>query len=578
MNTEEPMYEWNTVPWKQVERKVFKLQKRIYRASLRGDVKTVHRLQRLLTKSWSGKVLAVRRVTQDNQGRKTAGIDGVKSLTPKQRLNLVQELSFKNKAKPTRRVWIPKPGTEEKRPLGIPTINDRALQALVKLALEPEWEARFEPNTYGFRPGRSCHDAVEAIFAAINKSAKYILDADISKCFDKIDHKALLDKLNTTKEIRNAIKGWLEAGVVDNGELYPTKEGTPQGGIISPLLANIALHGLEKVVWDMYPTNPRKQPRLIRYADDFIVIHNDLDTILEAKERIQQWLKGMGLELKPSKTRITHTLEPIEGEVGFDFLGFHFRHYKMTGKHSATHMGRKLGFKTIVEPSPKAVKEHISKTREVIRAHKGASQLALISHLNPIILGWVNYFQRCSCAETFNKLHAVIYQQLLAWAKHRHPHESIGRILNKYWGVNSGWRFSTKDGKTLFRHSDFPKLIVGKINRNASPYDGDWVYWSQRMGKHPDVSQRVAYLLKEQKGQCSSCRNYFSSEDLMEIHHKDGNHKNNRRDNTEILHRHCHDKIHARSVSDNHQTAEEPYAGKLALTVLKPSHKGDLLA
>lgn len=264
MNTvSKPMYEWNQIPWRKLERTIFKLQKRIYRASNRGDVKTVRRLQQLLMKSWGAKCLAVRRVTQDNLGKKTAGVDGIKSLTPKQRLSLLYELKLDVKVSPTRRVWIPKPGKDEKRPLGIPTIKDRALQALVKLALEPEWEARFEPNSYGFRPGRSCQDAVEAIFNTIRYKAKYVLDADIAKCFDHIDHEALLRKLNTSPwrgsadrvlcpptpgTIRRQIRAWLKSGVMDEGQLFPTSEGTPQGGVISPLLANIALHGMEERV------------------------------------------------------------------------------------------------------------------------------------------------------------------------------------------------------------------------------------------------------------------------------------------------------------------------------------------
>src|SRR4029078_2430217 len=196
--TIQPMDGWNTIDWKEIQRHVFKLQTRIYRASSRGDVQTTRKLQRLLTNSRSAKLLAVRRVTQDNQGKKTAGVDGVKALTPSQRLTLVQNLKIDHQAKPVRRVWIPKPGTDEQRPLGIPTIHDRALQTLVKAAIEPEWEARFEPNSYGFRPGRSCHDAIEAIFNATAHLEKYVLDADIAKCFDRINHDALLDKLNTS--------------------------------------------------------------------------------------------------------------------------------------------------------------------------------------------------------------------------------------------------------------------------------------------------------------------------------------------------------------------------------------------
>ncbi|NER31236.1 MAG: group II intron reverse transcriptase/maturase, partial [Symploca sp. SIO1C4] len=322
------MYEWKDINWRKLERSVFKLQKRIYRASNRGDVKLVRRLQKLLISSWGARALAVRRVTQDNQGKKTAGVDGVKSLTPKQRLTLIDKVNLGSKVKPTRRVWIPKPGTVEKRPLGIPTMEDRALQALVKLALEPEWEARFEPNSYGFRPGRSCHDAIGAIFCAIKHKAKYVLDADIAKCFDRINHDVLLSKLNTYPTLRKQIRAWLKAGVMDGKELFPTPEGTPQGGVISPLLANVALHGIEELIMGLAPKFDMRDPRghtygvrdklksvsLIRYADDFVVLHEDLEVIKLCKSEIEKWLNGTGLELKPSKTRITHTLYKLEDE------------------------------------------------------------------------------------------------------------------------------------------------------------------------------------------------------------------------------------------------------------------------
>jgi len=238
----------------------------------------------LLISSRAARALSVRRVTQDNQGKKTAGVDGIKALTPKQRFALINKLLLSNKVKPTRRVWIPKPGTEEKRPLGIPTMHDRALQALIKLGLEPEWEARFEPNSYGFRPGRSCHDAIEAIFNAVKQKSKFVLDADISKCFDRINHDALLKKLNTYPTLRRQIRAWLKAGVMDGNKLFPTPEGTPQGGVISPLLANIALHGMEELIRDLAPKFDMKRSNnvqmarrdkiksvsLIRYADDFV--------------------------------------------------------------------------------------------------------------------------------------------------------------------------------------------------------------------------------------------------------------------------------------------------------------------
>lgn len=421
MNTAlQPMYEWNQTPWRKLERMVYKLQKRIYRASNRGDVKTVRRLQKLLMKSRSAKYLAVRRVTQDNQGKKTAGVDGVKSLTPKQRLKLVEEIKLGSKVSPTRRVWIPKPGREEKRPLGIPTMYDRALQALVKLALEPEWEARFEPNSYGFRPGRSCQDAVQAIFDAIRFKAKYVLDADIAKCFDRIDHKALLNKLNTFPTIRRQIRAWLKAGVMDNLQYFDTSEGTPQGSVISPLLANIALHGME---W-----------------------------------RIKDYL------------------------------------------------------------------------------------------------GWANYYSKVSSKKVFSKLDALIYTKLKTWAKHRHRNKGEKWLANKYWKTIDGdnWVFATRDGNNslrLIKHSSTKITDYAKVKSEASPYDGNLIYWSMKLGKSPQMPKRMALLLKEQKGECPHCGLYFKDGDVIELDHIIPKSKGGKDEykNWQLLHRHCHD---TKTVSD----------------------------
>ncbi|NEQ67347.1 MAG: group II intron reverse transcriptase/maturase, partial [Symploca sp. SIO2D2] len=327
--------EWGTLNWRKLARVVTKLQKRIYRASQRGDIKAVKKLQKTLIRSWSARCIAVRKVTQDNKGKNTAGVDKVKSLNPQQRLKLAKNLKIDHRASALRRIWIPKPGRDEKRPLGIPTIKDRAKQALAKMALEPEWEAKFEETSYGFRPGRSAHDAIEHIFISIGQSAKYVLVTDIAKCFGQINHQELLRKISTFPAMRRQIKAWLKSGVMDGGELFPTNEGTPQGGVISPLLANIALHGMIQNIESQYPKTKRVngkptnwKPCIVQYADNFVVIHPDRSTIMEIKGKISKWLKPIGLVLKDEKTRVCHSLnKSIDEEPGFNFLGFNIKQY-----------------------------------------------------------------------------------------------------------------------------------------------------------------------------------------------------------------------------------------------------------
>ena len=553
--------EWHSINWRKLERRVYKLQKRIYQASQRGDVKALRRLQKTLMNSWSARALSVRRVTQDNTGKKTAGVDGIKSLSPAARLKLVNNLKLGSKVSPTRRVWIPKPGTEEKRPLGIPTMKDRALQALVKMALEPEWEARFEPNSYGFRAGRSCHDAIEAIFNEIRYKAKYVLDADISKCFDRINHVALLNKLNTFPTIRRQIRAWLKAGVMDNMQHYETSEGTPQGGVISPLLANIALHGMENQIKQAFPrktivkkgkyTGYQPGATLIRYADDFVILHKDITVVQRCREIISEWLKDIGLELKPSKTRLTHTLTEMEGEKpGFDFLGFNIRQFAkgkyQSGKNT---QGEKLGFKTIITPSQNKIKVHYDHIARVIDAQKSAPQAALIKRINPIIRGWANYYATVVSKEAYAELDDLVYRKLVAWATHRHPKKSKSWVSKKYWQSMGGdnWVFATrKEGTSPLRlldHADTPILRHVKVKGKSSPYDANLVYWSTRMGNNPEMPTRVSKLLKRQKGKCAHCRLFFRENDVIEIDHKIPKSQGGKDsyDNWELLHRHCHD-------------------------------------
>ncbi|MBK7916615.1 MAG: group II intron reverse transcriptase/maturase [Chloroflexi bacterium] len=549
MNTAtRPMYEWQDLPWKKIEQAVFKLQKRIYQASQRGDTKAIHKLQRLLISSWSARCLAVRRVTQDNRGKNTAGVDGIKSLTPPERLRLAQTLRLSQTACPVRRVWIPKPGKVEKRPLGIPTIANRAEQALAKLALEPEWEARFEPNSYGFRPGRSAHDAIEAIFKNICLQAKYVLDADIAACFDKISHSAVLAKLQTYPAMQRAVRAWLRAGVLDGETLFPTTEGSPQGGRISPLIANIALHGLETAVAAAHP-----KAKVIRYADDLVVLHPELKVIEKAEQTVAHWLDSMGLELKPSKTYITHTLDHLEGKVGFDFLGFHIRQYPVGKTHSGKTSGRYpklLGYKTLIKPSEKAIQRHYETICAIIDANPTTPQARLIGQLNPSIIGWTNYYATVVAKDVFGKLSHLTFVKLFRWAKRRHSTKSNKWIVRKYWRLETGsWIFAPKEGVPLRRHYETPIQRHIKVSGNKSPYDGDWVCWATRRGRQPGLPKRVATLLKWQAGKCAYCGLYFGAEDKSEVDHiiskARGGHDGY--NNWQLLHAHCH---HQKTVKD----------------------------
>ncbi|NEO95541.1 MAG: group II intron reverse transcriptase/maturase [Moorea sp. SIO3G5] len=541
-----PQSEWKKVNWRKLEMTVFKLQKRIYQASKRGNVRVVRKLQKTLMKSWSAKMVAVRRVTQENKGKKTAGIDGVKALNNKQRLALVVNLKIPKKAQPTRRVWIPKSQGTEKRPLGIPTMYDRALQALAKQALEPEWEAKFEPNSYGFRPGRSCHDAIEAIFTSINQKPKWVLDADIAKCFDKINHDALLTKLNTYPSLRRLIKSWLKAGVMDNETFSPTEKGTPQGGVISPLLANIALHGMEERIKKYAETlKGRKKENikalnLIRYADDFVIMHKDQTVVEECQRIISKWLKDMGLELKPNKTRITHTSK------GFNFLGFNIRQYQV-GKNQS-----KQGFKTIIKPSKEAIQKHYRQLSDVIDRHRAAPQEALISHLKPIIRGWCNYNKTGCSKKTFSKLGYLLWNKLRRWGYRRHPNKSKTWVNKKYWGTieKDNWMFMTGKENYLPKHAKTPIVRHKKVKNTKSPYDGDLIYWSAKMKNHPEMTTQKGKLLEWQQGKCNHCGLTFRNEDLMEAHHITpraigGSDKDS---NLELLHLHCHDIKHGKKL------------------------------
>ena len=570
------MGEWKSTNWRKLERYVFKLQKDIYKAASQGNVKLVRKLQRLLMRSWSNKMLAVRRVTQDNRGKNTAGVDGVKSLSPAARMKLARTLKITGKSQPTRRVWIPKPGKTEKRPLGIPTMYDRALQGVVKAALEPEWEAKFEPNSYGFRPGRSCQDAITQIKYCLQHKAKFVLDADISKCFDKINHKKLLEKLNIRGKTRRQIESWLTSGVIDKGTLAETTEGTPQGGVISPLLANIALHGMEEIITRHFPADrggrirksTRKYgytaalPNVVRYADDFVVMSDNLTVLQECKQLIAEWLEGIGLELRPEKTRLTHTLNPElseDGKAGFDFLGFHIQQYpcsKYKGNEN-TH-GRQLGWELLITPAKDKVLHHQRQLSETVKRGQHWNQANLITKLNPIITGWTNYL-RYSDIKTVGELRKqdhLMYEMLRSWGRKKTG--SVNDAHNRYWMTvgNRNWVFAARTGDggpgaKLALHSDTECSSTSyvKVKGTASPFNGDDVYWAARLGTHPELPRRVALLLKQQKGKCRHCESYFRDGEVMEVDHKIPRAAGGKDywDNLQLLHGHCHD---SKSIGD----------------------------
>ena len=493
--SEKVVYKWDEIDWQKLERSVFKLQKRIYQSSKSGGWKRMKRLQKLLLKSKSAKLLAVRRITQINKGKKTAGVDGVKSLSPSQRLKLANELNLNEKSKPVRRIWIPKPGKSEKRPLGIPTMADRAKQALVKLALEPEWEAKFAPNTYGFRPARSCHDAIEAIYLAIRKKNAYVLDADIKGCFDNIDHVALLNKINTFSRLRKVIKGWLKNGAMEGNVFRKMSAGTPQGGVISPLLANIALHGLEydlkgalledilqyakqKKKYHVRAKNAKENISIVFYADDFVVVHESKEIILKAKEYIERWLEKVGLKLNPTKTRVIHTLQSTDGnESGFNFLGFSIRQYLTKTRNK--------GYKTHIKPNRESQKRHKQAIDERLNQMIACTQEKVIKVLNPVIMGWSNYFRIGVSSHIFSSMDSYVFQKLWKWARRRHPNKSLGWVKQKYFRKykESNWRFAMSDNFRLVRHSEVHIKRHVKVQGTRTPYDGDLQYWGIRFNR-----------------------------------------------------------------------------------------------
>ena len=553
---------WNKIDWGNSYNIVRRSQRRIFKASKLGDKRKVRQLQQRLIRSNHAKLIAVQQVTTLNKGKNTPGVDGFVPTNSSMKLTLAKNLHLNGKAALVKRVWIPKPGKSEKRPLGIPTIQDRAKQALAKLALEPEWEARFEPNSYGFRPGRSSHDAIEAIFLHLRvKTDKLVYDADISKCFDRINHDALIDKLDTFPLMERQIIAWLKAGIMDEYVNTPRDSimGTPQGGIISPLLSNIALHGLEKHLKDYVSSRDFPKPHpdaargakakrealgVIRYADDFVIIHRNAEIMEKVILETKDWLANVGLEISPEKTNLRKASET------FTFLGFQIALVTRQGQRRVK-----------ITPSKENVKKLTDKTRNIIQNNKSASSYGLIYLLRPILIGWGNYFRYCECKETFSKVDNIIFNQIRAWVFRRAVRQGRKTVKQKYFPEGRVYKFQNniykgnwilngtrtlKGGKPRTTH--LPKLAwiasekYVKIKETASVYDGNHLYWANRSPRYSSLSTRVCNLLKRQNGKCTACQRNFQLGDHMEVDHiiprsQGGLDQYN---NLQLLHRQCH--------------------------------------
>jgi len=550
------MRNWHDLDWARIQQSVRKTQLKIAQATREGDWRRVKRLQRLLTHSFYGRCLAVRRVTE-NRGRKTPGVDGETWGTPQAKLHAVGRLSKQRgyRPRPLRRVWIPKPGKQERRPLGIPTMLDRAMQALYLQALEPVVESTSDPKSYGFRPDRSTADAMVELFHLLSsqKAPVWILEGDIKGFFDNINHEWLCRNVPMDRKV---LRKWLKAGVIDRRQLMATEAGTPQGGIISPCLANATLNGLEtqlkRHLAQKLGVKKAKTAKVqcVRYADDFVITAASKELLEEeVKPWVEQFLSVRGVALSREKTQITHIHQ------GFDFLGWNFRKYVPKSPY------RKA--KLLIKPSKKNASAFYRKVREIIKSSGALTQDALIGQLNPVLKGWAQYHSPVVAKQTFSKLDHLVFWRLWRWAKRRHPRKSADWIRNKYFrsigGQNWVFAYPYKNGKGEKQYRRLYKLAETAIVRHKrlpgeyQPYDvAHELKWEvlrvQRMQHKLRYRGQILSIFRRQKGLCALCGHAISKETGWHDHHVikrvDGGPDTLR--NRVLLHPNCHALVHSR--------------------------------
>jgi RNA-directed DNA polymerase len=528
---------WHGIDWVGCYRRVRSLQRRIVQAVQAGAWRKVKRLSYLLVHSFAARALAVKRVIE-NKGKKTPGVDGVLWDSPEKKAEAVARIGQwrRYQPQPLKRIYLPKKKNGKHRPLSIPVMEDRARQALYLQALEPIAETQADPNSYGFRPKRRCADAIDQCFKVLSQpdSATWILEGDIQGFFDHIAFPWIEEHIPMNKRL---LAKWRRCGFIDRGTLYPTTAGVPQGGIISPVISNQVLDGLEQVVCGPSRFRRRHHIHYVRWADDFLVTANSQQVLAEViLPRIEAFLAERGVRLSPEKTVITPLAQ------GFDFLGQTVRKHERRNGEMA---------KLRITPSTASFQALKDKVRTCCKQAVGATPEQLIDALNPLLRGWANYHRHVICGQSFAQLDSFVWRRLYRWAKRRHPHKTGRWLTDRYFPHHKGeaWRFTDPTtGKQVIHVQEVvkPQRYV-KVKGDANPFDPQWEAYFQDRDRTLALGASSAFratLLRQQHGVCPGCRQVIQVEEEVELHHRDGNHQNNQLGNLVLLHPTCHHQEH----------------------------------